>query len=91
MTRSMSIVAAAAALACLSGPVLAADFYLTYHVERIPTARLSLRSCGSAVAEAASREGLEVSTQSFPDQLVTVSGGAEDRGAFVVSASPSVT
>ena len=61
-----------------------ADFNLTYHVERTPKAKLSIETCGSVVAKAAKQAGLRAEVQSFPGQLVTVRGGAEGRGAFVV-------
>ena len=75
-----------AVLAGLSAPVLAqdADFALTYHVERTPAADLSIDTCGSVVTDAAERAGLRAGSQRFPEQLVTVSGGAEGTGAFVV-------
>lgn len=67
-------------------PVLAqdADFNVTYHVERTPKARLSIETCASTVAKAAKQAGLTADVQSFPGQLVTVKGGAEGRGAFIV-------
>lgn len=70
----------------LSLPVLAqnGDFNLTYHVERIPAAQLSIETCGSVVARVAGQAGLRAATQSYPGQLVTVSGGDEGSGTFVV-------
>ncbi|MTH36142.1 hypothetical protein GL279_16200 [Paracoccus limosus] len=77
---------AAAAVIGLALPALAqdTDFSLTYHVERTPAARLSIETCGKTVADAAASAGLQGVTQSYPGQLVTVSGGAAPRGAFVV-------
>jgi hypothetical protein len=60
------------------------DFNLTYHVERTPAARLSLASCGNAVAQVARQSRLSVDVQSFPGQLVIVKGGRAGAGAFVV-------
>lgn len=61
-----------------------ADFNLTYHVERTPAAQLSIEDCGQAVVDAATQAGLRNTTQSYPEQLVTVSGGEDSVGAFVV-------
>ncbi|MEG3087554.1 DUF6180 family protein [Sphingomonas sp. PB4P5] len=76
------------ALACLglASPALSqgSDFNLTYHVERTPTARLSLATCGNTVAQVARRSKLSVDMQSFPGQLVIVKGGRAGAGAFVV-------
>ncbi|MFD1704827.1 DUF6180 family protein [Methylopila henanensis] len=60
-----------------------ADFNLTYHVERTPAAQLDIEACGDAVVQAARQAGLRADAQSFPGQLVTVSGGRENEGAFV--------
>ncbi|NHT75601.1 hypothetical protein C8J35_11025 [Rhizobium sp. PP-F2F-G38] len=60
------------------------DFTLTYHVERIPAAKLSIDTCGSVVSEVAEKAGLGAALQSFPGQLVTVQGGTSGSGAFVV-------
>lgn len=59
------------------------DFNVTYHVERTPAAQLSIETCGKAVVEIATKAGLHTATQSYPGQLVTVSGGAEGSGAFI--------
>ncbi|MCV2449209.1 DUF6180 family protein [Paracoccus sp. DMF] len=69
-----------------AAPALAqeADFNLIYHVERTPAAQLSIEACGQAVVDAATQAGLRSATQSYPDQLVTVSGGEDSLGAFVV-------
>ncbi|WP_323717243.1 DUF6180 family protein [Paracoccus aminovorans] len=61
-----------------------ADFNVTYHVERTPAAQLSIETCGKAVVEVATQAGLRSATQSYPDQLVTISGGADGNGAFIV-------
>lgn len=61
-----------------------AGFALTYHVERIPAAQFSIDTCGSVVSDAAQQAGLSVDLKSFPDQLVTVHGGASGTGAYVV-------
>lgn len=60
------------------------NFNVTYHVERTPTARLSLDTCGGVVTKAAQRAGLRASSQSTPGKLVTVVGGTESSGTFVV-------
>ena len=85
MKASTSLLSAAAMLG-LSLPAFAqgAEFSLTYHVERTPAAQLSIEACGNAVTQAAQQAGLSSDAQSFPGQLVTVRGGAEGRGAFVV-------
>lgn len=84
--RNCLLLLSAAYLFSSSLPVLAqdADFNLTYHVERTPAAQLSIETCGSVVAKAARQAGLRNDMQSFPGQLVTVRGGIEGRGAFVV-------
>lgn len=76
----------AAALLSLSAPAFAqeVDFNLTYHVERTPAAQLSIETCGDTVAKAAGQAGLSANVAAFPGQLVTVSGGATGKGAFVV-------
>lgn len=76
----------AAGLFGSASPVLAqtSDFNLTYHVERNAAAELSIEDCGDAAVDAAGKAGLETSVQSFPDQLVTVTGGTQGSGAFVV-------
>lgn len=83
-TVSLSLVAFG--LACLSTVALAADqdFTLTYHVERIPAAKLSIDTCGRVVSDVAEKAGLSAALQSFPGQLVTVQGGTTGSGAFVV-------
>ncbi|WP_323717255.1 DUF6180 family protein [Paracoccus aminovorans] len=63
-----------------------ADFNVTYHVERTPAAQLSIETCGKAVVEVATQAGLRSATQSYPDQLVTISGGADGK-AFVARES----
>ncbi len=60
------------------------DFTLTYHVERLPAAKLSIETCGSVVSGIAQSAGLSAALQSFPGQLVTVQGGTSGSGAFVV-------
>lgn len=60
------------------------DFHLAYHVERTPSEKLSIETCGSVVAAAAQKVGLNVGSQNFPGQLVLVSGGLKGKGAFVV-------
>lgn len=84
--RASVLLLSAASLSGLSLPVLAqnADFNLTYHIERTPSARLSIETCGNAVAQAARQAGLRADVQSFPGQLVSVRGGTEGSGAFVV-------
>ncbi len=84
MKRS-TLLLATASLSCLSFPALAqdADFNLTYHVERIPAAQLSIEACGDVITQSAEQAGFRVDTQSFPGQLVVVHGGAEGQGAFV--------
>lgn len=74
------------ALLATASPALSqgGDFSLTYHVERTPTARLSLATCGNAVAQIARQSRLSVGIQSFPGQLVIVKGGRAGAGAFVV-------
>lgn len=76
----------AASFLCLASPALAqnADFNLTYHVERTPASQLSIDACGKAVAQAARTAGMTANVQTYPGQLVLVSGGTEGRGAFVV-------
>ncbi|KAA0971116.1 hypothetical protein FPY71_11780 [Aureimonas fodinaquatilis] len=59
------------------------DFHLTYHVERTPSAQLSIETCGEAVMQKARNTGLRSDIQSYPNQLVTVSGGREGSGAFI--------
>ena len=72
--------------ALLAAPAFAQemDFNLTYHVERTPAAQLSIETCGDRVVEAAGQAGLTAQATAFPGQLVTVSGGAAGKGAFVV-------
>lgn len=84
--RLTKFVLSAAILLGLSVPALAqkTDFNLTYHVERTPAAKLSIETCGDVVVMAAKRAGLRADLQSFPGQLVMVSGGAESSGVFVV-------
>ena len=77
----MSLAFLAAASPALSQ---SSDFNLTYHVERTPAAKLSLATCGSAVADIARQSRFSVDTQSFPGQLVIVKGGHAGAGAFVV-------
>ncbi|QCJ00252.1 DUF6180 family protein [Agrobacterium larrymoorei] len=60
------------------------DFNLTYHVERTPEAALDIETCGAVVEKAAAKVGLDANVQSFPGQLVLVSGGKEGRGVFTV-------
>lgn len=60
------------------------EFSLTYHIERTPAAQLSIETCGETVSQVAQREGLQTAMQHFPGQLVTVRGGAENKGVFVV-------
>lgn len=76
----------ALALLAFASPALSQgnDFNLTYHVERTPAARLSLATCGNAVAETAHQSRLSVDMQSFAGQLVIVKGGHAGAGAFVV-------
>ena len=57
---------------------------MTYHVERTPTAKLSLATCGNAVVQLARQSKLSVESQSFPGQLVMVKGGRAGVGTFVV-------
>ena len=85
MTRFAPLLAALLPLAA-SGPALAqdADFNLTYHVERTPAAQLDIDTCGATAGKAAEQAGLRFATQSYPGQLVTVSGGTPGTGAFVV-------
>lgn len=85
MTHSHWTLAAIGVLGFVT-PALAqgTDFNLTYHVERTPAAQLSIEACGQAVVNAATQAGLRSATQSYPDQLVTVSGGADGNGGFVV-------
>lgn len=77
---------AAMAVLCLALPALAQspDFNVTYHVERTPAAQLSIETCGKVVTEAAASAGLGSTSQSYPGQLVTVTGGEEGRGGFIV-------
>ncbi|KQT52103.1 MULTISPECIES: DUF6180 family protein [unclassified Aureimonas] len=70
--------------ATLPAPAQTADFNLTYHVERTPAAKLSIETCGAEVQKAAGEAGLTADVRSFPGELVTVSGGAEGSGVFVV-------
>ncbi|MDK8874352.1 DUF6180 family protein [Paracoccus sp. SSJ] len=85
MTRSTLLLASFVLLGpSIPAAAQDADFSLTYHIERTPAAQLSIETCGSTVADAAAQAGLRAVSQSFPGQLVTVSGGAEGRGAFVV-------
>lgn len=74
------------ALLGLASPALSqsSNFNLTYHVERTPAARLSLATCGNAVAQIARQSRLSADMQSFPGQLVIVKGGRAGAGAFVV-------
>ena len=83
MKASLSV---AFALTTLASPALAQgnDFTLTYHVERTPAAKLTITSCGTAVAQVARRSGLSVGVESFPGRLVIVKGGKAGSGAFVV-------
>jgi NADPH:quinone reductase-like Zn-dependent oxidoreductase len=76
----------AVAFLTFASPALSqsSDFNLTYHVERTPAARLSLATCGNAVAQVARQSRLSVDVQSFPGQLVIVKGGRGGVGAFVV-------
>lgn len=76
----------AAGLFAASGPLMAqdTDFTLTYHVERTPSARLDINACGDAAMKAAEAAGLISTVQRFPEQLVSVSGGREGAGAYVV-------
>ncbi|WP_157476204.1 DUF6180 family protein [Lysobacter sp. Root690] len=60
------------------------NFNVTYHVERTPAARLSLDTCSGVVTKAAQRAGLRANSQSTPGKLVTVVGGSESSGTFVV-------
>lgn len=60
------------------------NFNVTYHVERTPTSRLSLDTCGGVVTKAAQRAGLRASSQGTPGKLVTVVGGSASSGTFVV-------
>lgn len=75
-----------AALAAIATPASAqnGDFNLTYHVDRIPAAKLSIEACGRIVAQTARQARLSVDTQSFPKQLVSLKGGSGGSGAFVV-------
>lgn len=84
MTHSHWTLAAISVLG-FAAPALAqdADFNLTYHVERTPAAQLSIETCGQVVVDAAEQAGLRSATQSYPDQLVTVSGGKDSLGGFV--------
>ena len=84
--RVLSVLLTTAGVLGASLPVMAqnTDFNLTYHIERTPAAQLSIETCGKVVAQAAQKAGLRVDVQSYPNQLVTVSGGAEGRGVFVV-------
>lgn len=74
------------ALLALASPAQSqdSDFNLTYHVERTPSAQLSLANCGNAVARMARQFRISVDMQSFPGQLVIVKGGRAGVGAFVV-------
>lgn len=85
MTRALLLLPAATLLG-LSLPAAAedGDFSLTYHVERTPAAQLSIEACGEAVLGAAEDAGLTSTVQTFPEQLVTVSGGRDGDGSFVV-------
>lgn len=84
MTRFTSLLGAFGLLGSLAtASAQDADFSLTYHVERIPAARLSIEACGQAVVDTAAKTGMRHTTQSYPDQLVTVSGGEDSRGAFI--------
>lgn len=77
-----------AAGACLGQtvPVVAQsnDFNLTYYVERTPEASLDIETCGAVVEDAATKAGYEANVQSFPGQLILVSGGKEGHGVFTV-------
>lgn len=85
MVRSRLTLATISALG-LALPALAQspDFNVTYHVERTPAAQLSIETCGKVVTEAATAAGLRSASQSYPGQLVTVTGGEEGRGGFIV-------
>lgn len=76
------------AIGLLSLPVLAqaqdADFNLTFHIERTPAAQLSIETCGSTVSSAAQQAGLSSTQQVFAGQLVSVSGGKDGVGTFIV-------
>lgn len=61
-----------------------ADFHLTYHVERTPADGLSIDACGDAAVETARQAGFETDRQSVAGLLVTVQGGRQSVGAFVV-------
>lgn len=60
------------------------DFNVTYHVERTPAAQLSIETCGQVVTETAAAAGLGSASQTYPGQLVTVTGGQDGRGGFIV-------
>ncbi|MEO9338887.1 DUF6180 family protein, partial [Mesorhizobium sp. SB112] len=57
--RAAKLLLSTASLLCLCLPTVAqnADFSLTYHIERTPSARLSIEACGNAVAQAAQQNG----------------------------------
>lgn len=86
MKTSLTLAFAAAAFIGQTVPVLAQsnDFNLTYHVERTSEAALDIETCGAIAGNAAARAGYEANVQSFPGQLVLVSGGKEGQGVFTV-------
>jgi hypothetical protein len=83
---SAAVFSSAASLLFMTAPAHAQndDFHLAYHVERTPSEKLSIETCGSVVAAAAQKVGLSAGSQNFPGQLVLVSGGLKGKGAFVV-------
>lgn len=86
MRKTTLTVATAKVLLASSLPLSAqnAQFNLTYHIERTPTAELDIETCGQIVVQAAAEAGFQTNRQSFPDQLVLISGGAGGRGVFTV-------
>lgn len=66
------------------GHAQSADFNLTFHVERTPARELSTEACAAAISSTADQAGLRRDLQTFPGQLVTVHGGTEGVGAFIV-------
>lgn len=79
-----ALFAAALMILPLSAPAQSADFSLTYHIERTPADQLDIETCGDVVAQMAQQAGLSADRQSFPGQLVSLSGGAEGSGTFIV-------
>jgi len=84
MMKSLMTVASVVTIVGIAPTALAqaSDFNLTYHVERTPSAKLSIETCGKVVAQAARQSKLTADSQSFPGQLVIVKGGSGGVGAF---------